>query len=307
VSVAFAAWLSGTFVYGVRLNDLLGFLSGAGATSYVALLQSSASRASLSPVDYALQVLKTYGQTFIYVLLFALGVALVFRTRRTERHGKLNNELFFGASFVIFEVTFLAFFITGLSAFGNPVRLVAPALFFCAVFNGLIYHNSISNIDSKHRRLYLSVFTAALVISSAFGMFTVHASPWVLQASHGLSDSEFTGAQFLATNSNIDTRIVSIGITIGSRARDLVYGPYEYAEEYGVMAPHFGYNASASYLDDHYNQSIVTVTQTDLQYYQELWPTRGSFNSTDFEMLNNDHAAELFYSNGGMSLYYIQG
>ena len=308
VSLAFAAWFSAAAIYGARVHNLLAFLSGASEISQAAQLQIAASKASLLPVDYALLILKTYGQTLIYVLLFALGVALVFRIRRAKRNGKLHNELFFGATFVILIVVFFALFISGLAAFGSPYRVAAPALFFCAVFIGLTYHKSIFNIDSKHRRLYLSVFTAALVISSALGMFTVHLSPWMGTASQDVSDSEWTGALFVATNSKIDTRIYSIGIALGPRARDIVYGPVASGELYGVMSPHFGYNESTFSVADHYNQSIITLTDEDLLYYRVLWPTQGSFNSTDFEMLSNDHAAELFYSNGGgMSLYYVEG
>jgi hypothetical protein len=303
--VSLFAWISSYFIFKSRLTGIISWFNTEVHYSFISQYNTSLAKAKMGLLDTLILAFKFYGLNFVYLTIFSLLALWVIKNLLSKKDSLDRTEIFLFLGTITFTVIALTLFFIGFNLVSFPLRAMVPAFVFCGLFIGIILFKLISK--KKNRTFSYFVVLFILFSLAGFGVFGLHASPWLKTSTADVSFGELSAVKWTAQFTPLNSKIISIASELPWRIRSYVYG-YENTQMAlkGPIKPSLGYNSS-DYLADVYEESsILVVNPYDKKYYGNLWVGLGSISLKDFQNLENDITVHKIYDNNGSSSYYVR-
>ncbi len=299
LSLAFLSWFSATVAFGHTVRSVASLLSGDFQTSYLGVYQAQAAQAALPLTDFAVFLVISYADWFIF-LLAGFTAVLILRRR----------GLFTGRASVIpliIPFSLLAMASLYLINLGfDPIRFVAFLMVGSVLYAGILLVRILGRVPRQRLRGVAVAAVAALIITAGvISVYKSHASPHVLRPGSHVTQAEVLGYFWFFANRDPSTTTF-----------DLLSGANRFAHTFAGsfgLAPlvpraqtspdHFGYDEPGGAGAP--RSGYLVVTAMDIATYTGVWDFTGRFTNEDFARLKDDATVHRVYDSGTMQIYLV--
>lgn len=312
--VCYVLWLSRFPLFLQSISSFIRTLEhGIQESPAVASANYGLSNAGLSPGALLELVVNTYG---MYLLIIFGALAFFALTRASN----LPSSLHWPRIYLL--VSLLVYMVISISTFvGNFVLPFGRVFVFVLLYSELLFMTtSTSYSAAPHRqkgkrrsllfRRLVVVFVLSVFVALAVGGF--YSSPRTGQYNTQVTQSNFDGQVWLMDHKNKNVTVMEI-LGVFGRYLDAVLGPsisrerpdaLYYVPE-TVPPPHFGYGNNTTLGSQYLTEKYLCYDRATLDYYGKVFPTQGSYYTSDFISLNEDSTVSRIMDNGGFVCYVV--
>ena len=275
----------------------------------------------LNLVGQLVLFIKSYGATFIYLVLsiFAIFLVLVNNKIRSENYSK--NIIVYSFYFIPLTVVWLVDYIRPLSTLSSGRMIWAETAIFPVLvgftlylIGGFQYGEKKETIKKNLSGISLFNFSKVtsvgliIAICSIIGILAFYPSPYRLQPYWGVTHSVYNSGVWLIEKGNPSLEVSGIGVIDPDRIAHALHGvqvrKYHYPALSDLKMPdHFGYDDNHFYGQSVENNQYLSLLESGKLYYTELWPQTDRFTLDDFNMLEDDNSINRIYSNNSATNY----
>jgi hypothetical protein len=263
---------------------------------------------NLNTNDVLLLVIKEYGEKFIFLLLFFIGLIILLKNRKSIKN--TNNLLILAlATFFFGFIYFLYLFsiLPGLQSI-NAQRLLSYTFLTIPVFLGIFYTFAFSK-----RKIIINIFCLILLISPPLlTLFAIIPSPYVFRPTPEATQMDLVGMKWAFQYKDIGLSCVPI-MSPPYRYADILMGPTERKSRRDInrfidaIPDHFNYQKNRLLGQTYFEDQYAIITQFDTTIYETVYKSVGRFKSSDFQRLQIDSSVNRIYSNKETNVYIIHG
>jgi len=304
VLIIFLPWILSFKTFHANLRGLFNaFTTGQGPDA-IAQMGGQLNKINIHGFDFVNLTLKIMGDDIIFLILSIITIIILFKNQEERKN---NNVLIIllGITFIIGVMysAYLFNIIPGLNNIGAP-RLIAYLVIFTPVSAGF----ALKHLIRKKSYIYVVICIAIIQAASITSIFSLYASPYVLQPNIQVTQMDMYGAKWFLDYKNTDIKSAEIMSPV-NRFADAILGTDKRPDimRASQIPDHFNYTVNNRLGESYTTDKYAFITQIDRQIYDTVWKEVGRFHKEDFERLENDPSAGKLYSNGEANVWYIQG
>ena len=265
------------------------------------------SKANLTLLDFADLLIRTYGQVLLSAFSSLLAVTMVARGAIKSRASLKLNNVFFSSVFLVLSMFYAYSLLAAFLTTKWEIRIFCWPLVASIVLNGTVFHEWLSALGSKRRKVSAILLTAMTIIAAVIGIFSVYPSPNIKQVNWQVTRADMSGMQWFFTFKTEESTVLLEQLP--PRALELIYG-FDAPKPSGVggfteVPEHLGYDTYPS-LSDYFESNVyVEVSRRVRAMKTDVWPVVGRYTLAELYRLDHDAGVNRIYSNSQLEIYQV--
>ncbi|AKB23627.1 hypothetical protein MSMTP_0158 [Methanosarcina sp. MTP4] len=303
LSLTFITWISSYVVWSRSVRGVFNKLSNEITATPIDAMVTDLTKINITLLDFIELFIRLYGITILYILFSFIGIYYIAICihNKDNTYYKISILALCLIFFLIFCILML-FIPLGFS----PLRIVT----YINIISLVVGSFGLFKLSKQKIKNQYLVFLL-LLIPLTIGIFNIYDSPLVMKPNPQITSEEYCGWGWFFDHKEEHIQVRGIMSSQPYRFFDFLHG-FEgrlNRKDVNPQAPsvpdHFSYNESSQIGDSYTNPIYIPLSTYDKKLYVDVWNMVGRYNETDFELLERDESAFLFYSSNGFDVWYI--